>query len=87
MDEIGRFAHHILLVTEMSVAMSLSVSKRNVKGRRLHAFLQWMGGEFTLKPLNPDAPARPLLPFLFNLILTLLDQPASVGGRLFCPGC
>jgi hypothetical protein len=67
--------------------MSLSVSKRNVKGRRLHAFLQWMGGEFTFKPLNLMRPLAPRLPFLFNLILTLLDQQASVGGRLFYPGC
>jgi len=46
-----------------------------------------MGGEFTLKPLNLMRPLAPRLPFLFNLILTLLDQPASVGGRLFYPGC
>ena len=51
--------------------MSLSVSKMNVKGRHLHAFLQWMGGEFTLKPLNLMRPLAPRLPFLFNLILTL----------------
>jgi len=67
--------------------MSLSVSKRNVKGHRLHAFLRLDDGEFTLKPLNLMRPLAPRLPFLFNLILTLLDQPASVGGRLFCPGC
>jgi hypothetical protein len=54
--------------------MSLSVSKRNVKGRRLYAFLQWMGGEFTLKPLNLTPTLAPRLPFLFNLILT---RPAS----------
>jgi len=46
-----------------------------------------MGGEFTLKPLNLTPTLAPRLTFLFNLILTLLDQPASVGGRLFCPGC
>jgi hypothetical protein len=54
--------------------MFYSVSKGNVKGRGLHAFLQWMGGEFTLKPLNLMRPLAPRLPFLFNLILTLLDQ-------------
>jgi hypothetical protein len=57
----------------MSVILFYSVSKGNVKGRRLRAFLQWMGGEFTHKPLNLMRPLAPRLPFLFNLILTLLD--------------
>src|SRR5262249_39759622 len=69
------------LVTEMSVPLPLPVRKRNVKGPRLPAFPQWMGGKFTLKPLNLMRPLAPRLPFLFNLILTLLDQQASVGGR------
>jgi hypothetical protein len=62
------------LVTEMSVVLFYSVSKGNVKGCHLHEFLQWMGGEFTLKPLNLMRPLAPRLPFLFNLILTPLDQ-------------
>jgi hypothetical protein len=67
--------------------MSLSVSKGNVKGARLHAFFRRIGGEFALKLLNLMRPSARCLPFLFNLILTLLDQPESVGGRLFYHGC
>ncbi len=36
--------------------MSLSVSKGNVKGRRHHAFLRRVDGEFALKPLNLTRP-------------------------------
>jgi hypothetical protein len=50
----------------MSIAMSLSVSKRNVKGRRLHAFLRLDDGEFALKPLNLTRLFARCLPFLFN---------------------
>jgi len=62
--------------------MPLSVSKGNVKGHRLHAFLRMDGGEFALKPLNLTRPFARRLPFLFNLILMPLDQPTATGGHL-----
>jgi hypothetical protein len=72
--------------------MSLSVSKGNVKGRRLHAFLRRMGDEFVLKLLDLTRLfARRLL---FGcvakngcLVLMMVDCPdpnlrrRSAGGR------
>ncbi len=65
--------------------MSLSVSKWKMKGRLLHVFLPRDGGKFALKPLNLTLPFARCLPFIFNLILMPLDQPASAGGRRFYP--
>jgi hypothetical protein len=58
-----------------------------MKGRLLHEFLPQDGGEFALNPLNLTQSFARCLPFIFNLILMPLDQPALAGGRLFSPGC
>jgi len=43
--------------------------------------------EFPPVRLNLMRPFARRLPFLSNLIMKLLGQPASVGGRLFYPSC